>query len=114
MSACFFVAEVERDERRHIALGDLIAVLHLVRSGSWTISRAAERPAKPHAYAAAGVPVYLVVDRQRRLVLPYTDPRQGRYGTRTEHRPGETCHLPASVGAPVAVDVNALLGPAPG
>lgn len=68
---------------------------------------------KPHAYASAGVPVYLVVDRQRCLVLLYTDPRQGRYGTRTEHRPGEICHLPASVGAPVSVEVDALLGPAP-
>jgi Uma2 family endonuclease len=68
---------------------------------------------KRHAYADAGVPVYLIADRKRREAVLLTDPRDGKYRTRSVFEPGESLTLPKSVGAEAEVDVDTLLGPAP-
>ncbi|HCA84549.1 MAG TPA: hypothetical protein DEQ61_03000 [Streptomyces sp.] len=65
---------------------------------------------KPIAYARAGVPVYVVADRKNRRVLVMTDPRDGQYRLRAIHRPGESFTLPESVGEPVKLDVDTILG----
>ncbi|MFF7989456.1 Uma2 family endonuclease [Kitasatospora xanthocidica] len=51
---------------------------------------------KPAAYAMAGVPVYVVVDRVDRRVLVLTDPEDGAYRNRVEHGPGQVFTLPGT------------------
>ncbi len=66
---------------------------------------------KPLAYAGAGIPVYVIVDRTKRLLRVLTDPHDGEYRIHTIHRPGESFTLPASIGAEVTLEVDAVLGP---
>lgn len=68
---------------------------------------------KPVAYAAAGIPVYVIVDRKNRRILVLTDPGEDGYRVNAVHRPGESFVLPASIGASVKLDVDALLGSKP-
>ncbi|MFB7908987.1 Uma2 family endonuclease [Kitasatospora sp. NPDC059146] len=63
---------------------------------------------KPAAYALAGVPVYVVVDRIGRRVLVMTDPVDGVYREQAVHASGEFT-LPESIGAVVALSVDDLL-----
>lgn len=63
-----------------------------------------DRQEKPAAYAAAGIPVYLLIDRDSCTVVVHTnpDPKRGRYNN-TRLRPfGETVTLPA----PVAITLD--------
>ncbi|WP_189921094.1 Uma2 family endonuclease [Kitasatospora xanthocidica] len=60
---------------------------------------------KPAAYAMAGVPVYVVVDRVGRRVLVLTAPEGGEYRKRVEHGPGQVFTLP---GTSVTLSVDAL------
>ncbi|MEU9130014.1 Uma2 family endonuclease [Kitasatospora sp. NPDC048540] len=66
---------------------------------------------KPSAYASAGIPVYVIVDRQNRRVMVLTEPSDGEYRVNAVHRPGQSFVLPASIGAEVKLDVDAVLGP---
>ncbi|WP_371501273.1 Uma2 family endonuclease [Kitasatospora sp. NBC_00374] len=66
---------------------------------------------KPSAYASAGIPVYVVVDRRNRRVLVLTEPCDGEYRVHAVHRPGQVFVLPASIGAAVTLEVDAVLGP---
>jgi Uma2 family endonuclease len=66
---------------------------------------------KPSVYALAGVPVYVIFDRRNRRVMVLTDPRDGEYRVRAVHRSGESFTLPESLGAPVKLDVDTVLGP---
>jgi Uma2 family endonuclease len=64
---------------------------------------------KPAAYAMAGVPVYVIVDRVDRRVLVLTDPKDGEYREQAVHRVGESFALPESIGASVPFAVDDLL-----
>ncbi|MCX5209328.1 Uma2 family endonuclease [Kitasatospora sp. NBC_00240] len=66
---------------------------------------------KPAAYASAGVPVYVIVDRRNRKVMVLTDPSDGEYRLHAVHHPGQSFELPASLGAPVKLSVDTVLGP---
>ncbi|MDH6109549.1 Uma2 family endonuclease [Kitasatospora sp. MAP12-15] len=66
---------------------------------------------KPAAYATAGIPVYVIVDRTKRRVMVLTEPKDGEYRVHTVHRPGEQFELPESIGALVTMDVDSMLGP---
>ncbi|MFD8754139.1 Uma2 family endonuclease [Kitasatospora sp. NPDC059577] len=60
---------------------------------------------KPAAYALAGVPAYVVVDRIGRRVLVPTEPRDGEYRERVVCRPGQSFVLP---GTAVVLEVDDL------
>ncbi|MET8977828.1 Uma2 family endonuclease [Streptomyces sp. NPDC004539] len=60
---------------------------------------------KVGAYAAAGVPVYVVVDREHERLHVFTEPAGDTYASHHVHAPGET----AVLGADVTVDVSAVL-----
>ncbi|MBO1334857.1 Uma2 family endonuclease [Streptomyces sp. VRA16 Mangrove soil] len=64
---------------------------------------------KVAAYAEAKVPVYVIVDRKHNRLHVLTDPSDNEYAKHRVHAPGETVTLPESIGAPVTVDVEALL-----
>lgn len=66
---------------------------------------------KPGAYAAAGIPVYVIADRTNRRVMVLTDPQDGEYRLHAVHRPGQSFALPESVGASVTLLVDDVLGP---
>ncbi|MER7719550.1 Uma2 family endonuclease [Streptomyces flaveolus] len=65
--------------------------------------------AKVTAYAAAMVPVYVIVDRKHQRLHVLTDPDCADYYTHRVHSPGETVTLPDSLGAEVTLDVAAIL-----
>lgn len=65
--------------------------------------------AKVAAYAHAGVPVYVIVNRQHQRVHILTDPQDGDYTTHRVHAPGELATLPDSLGAKVTLDVSEIL-----
>ncbi|MFE2374318.1 Uma2 family endonuclease [Streptomyces sp. NPDC059398] len=52
---------------------------------------------KRDGYAAAGIPVYLLVDRDAQDLVVYSEPDRGEYRTRTSHAYGTTVTLPAPV-----------------
>ncbi|MCC3651975.1 Uma2 family endonuclease [Streptomyces sp. S07_1.15] len=66
---------------------------------------------KTAAYAAAGIPVYVLADRAERQVHVLTDPCEGRYRKRATYRPGESFALPEAVGEPVRLSADSALGP---
>ncbi|MET9615082.1 Uma2 family endonuclease [Kitasatospora indigofera] len=66
---------------------------------------------KPAVYASAGVPVHVIVDRKNRKVMVLTEPADGEYRVHAVHHPGQSFELPASVGAPVTLSVDTVLGP---
>lgn len=56
-----------------------------------------DRVEKPDAYAAAGITVYLLVDRDDCTVTVFTEPKDGRYRTQVNSAFGAPVHLPAPV-----------------
>ncbi|MFI2611841.1 Uma2 family endonuclease [Kitasatospora sp. NPDC018619] len=62
---------------------------------------------KPAAYARAGVPGYVIVDRLDRRVLVLTEPEGGEYRERVVRRPGQVVTLP---GTTVTMPVARLFG----
>ncbi|MFI1755934.1 Uma2 family endonuclease [Streptomyces sp. NPDC020571] len=64
---------------------------------------------KVTAYAAAMVPVYVIVDRKHQRLHVLTDPDCADYSTHRVHSPGETVTLPDSLGAEVTLDVAGIL-----
>ncbi|MEV5757920.1 Uma2 family endonuclease [Streptomyces tendae] len=64
---------------------------------------------KVTAYAAAMVPVYVIVDRKHQRLHVLTDPDCADYSTHRVHSPGESVTLPDSLGAEVTLDVAAIL-----
>jgi Uma2 family endonuclease len=56
-----------------------------------------DRVEKPDGYAAAGIPAYLLIDRDDHSVTVFTEPQDGRY-RQQENRPfGATLKLPEPV-----------------
>lgn len=54
-----------------------------------------DRDQKRRGYAAAGIPLYLLVDRSRREVVLYSAPADGEYHTRQQQPLGKEIELPA-------------------
>ncbi|MFE1308640.1 Uma2 family endonuclease [Streptomyces sp. NPDC058755] len=66
------------------------------------------------AYAMAGIPVYLVVDRADRSATVFFDPMDGRYRSATMCAFGNTLRLPEPVGINLRTAVFAGLAARPG
>ncbi|WP_326611694.1 Uma2 family endonuclease [Streptomyces scopuliridis] len=56
-----------------------------------------DRVEKRDGYAATGIPVYLLVDRDAEKLVVYTDPYKGEYQNRASHAYGATVKLPHPV-----------------
>ncbi|MFD0264464.1 Uma2 family endonuclease [Kitasatospora indigofera] len=106
------LALVDADYEEHRAERNCYdpAVFRLVLEVTST-NHAYDLKVKPAAYASAGVPVYVIVDRKNRKVMVLTDPSDGEYRLHAVHHPGQSFELPASVGAPVTLSVDTVLGP---
>ncbi|MFF1378426.1 Uma2 family endonuclease [Streptomyces sp. NPDC058308] len=57
-----------------------------------------DRVEKPDGYAASGIPVYLLVDRDAGEVRVYADPEDGRYRSLVRRAFGDAVELPEPVG----------------
>ncbi|WP_328465729.1 Uma2 family endonuclease [Streptomyces sp. NBC_00448] len=66
-----------------------------------------DRVDKPRAYAESGIPVYLLIDRDRREVSIHSDPQDGAYRDRHVVAFGKTVALPEPVG--IELDTRQLL-----
>jgi Uma2 family endonuclease len=73
-------------------------------------NRSTDLVAKRAKYAAAGIPVYVIVDRKAQVVLVLGNPQEGNYQDQSTHRRGESFKLPESVGTPVEIEVDVALG----
>ncbi|CAL9404201.1 hypothetical protein SUDANB106_01532 [Streptomyces sp. enrichment culture] len=65
---------------------------------------------KVAACAIAGIPVCVIAGRRNRRVHVLTEPEYGEYRAHAAHPPGESFTLPESVGAPVTLEVDRVLG----
>ncbi|MGW8378549.1 Uma2 family endonuclease [Streptomyces sp. ODS28] len=63
-----------------------------------------DRREKRDGYAAAGIPVYLLVDRDACTLIVYSDPEGGTYRSRVVRGYGETVELPEPVGVTLATE----------
>ncbi|MFH8568735.1 Uma2 family endonuclease [Streptomyces sp. NPDC017993] len=57
-----------------------------------------DRDEKRDGYAAAGIPVYLLIDRDTCTVTVYSEPRNGKYPVRVSHPYGTAVEIPGPVG----------------
>ncbi len=57
-----------------------------------------DREQKRRGYAAAGIPLYLLVDRQREQVVLHSEPRHGDYTITASAQPGDPLTLPKPFG----------------
>ncbi|OEV02907.1 Uma2 family endonuclease [Streptomyces oceani] len=65
--------------------------------------------AKVVAYAVAGIPLYLIVDRKHSRLHVLSDPHISEYRGHRVHAPGEHVTLPGSVSAAVTLSVTSVL-----
>jgi Uma2 family endonuclease len=65
-----------------------------------------DRVEKPLGYAGAGIPVYLLVDRDRGVVVVHSEPEAGGYQLVETRRFGAVVELPAPVG--ITLDTGRL------
>ncbi|MEV4613443.1 Uma2 family endonuclease [Kitasatospora sp. NPDC049258] len=63
-----------------------------------------DREAKRLGYAAAGIPLYLLVDRQANRLVLHSDPARGDYATTTAVPVGTPLPLPAPFGFELSTD----------
>ncbi|WP_413757539.1 Uma2 family endonuclease [Streptomyces sp. MMBL 11-3] len=63
-----------------------------------------DRVDKPRGYAAAGIPVYLLIDREAGSVTVYADPEKGEYRSVTTRAFGVASELPEPVGFTLETD----------
>ncbi|WPO72976.1 MULTISPECIES: Uma2 family endonuclease [unclassified Streptomyces] len=56
-----------------------------------------DRQEKPRAYAYAGIPVYLLIDRDNDTVVVHSAPQNGVYQNRRPYHYGSTVRLPSPV-----------------
>jgi Uma2 family endonuclease len=84
------------------------AVFRLVLEVTST-NHANDMRAKVAAYAAARIPVYVILEGRHERLHVLTDPREDDYASHRVHAPGERVTLPASIGAEVTLDVTSLL-----
>ncbi|MEU4999660.1 Uma2 family endonuclease [Streptomyces sp. NPDC021622] len=91
----------------HGEWSDTSAVLMAVEVTSFdSDTNRRDRVEKPDGYAAAGIPVYLLIDRDDCSVTVFTDPEDGRYRKLENHRFGAVVQLPAPVD--IALETEAL------
>ncbi|WP_404793294.1 Uma2 family endonuclease [Streptomyces tendae] len=65
---------------------------------SWDADAARrDRVDKPDGYAAAGIPVYLLIDRESCSVVVFSQPENGSYQHEEKLPFGAPVHLPAPV-----------------
>ncbi|WP_019055695.1 Uma2 family endonuclease [Streptomyces prunicolor] len=64
---------------------------------------------KVKAYAAAKIPVYVIIDRKHQRLHVLTNPTGDDYESHRPHSPGEVVTLPKSIGAEVTLDVAEIL-----
>lgn len=64
---------------------------------------------KVKAYAAAKIPVYVIIDRRHQRLHVLTKPTGDDYESHHPHSPGEMVTLPRSIGAEVTLDVAEIL-----
>ncbi|MEU1891771.1 Uma2 family endonuclease [Streptomyces pristinaespiralis] len=64
---------------------------------------------KVTAYAKAGIPIYVIIDRHHARVHVLTDPLTDAYDRHEVYAPGQQAALPDSVGAEIKLDVAQLL-----
>lgn len=57
-----------------------------------------DRVEKPDGYAAAGIPLYLLVDRDARSLTVHAEPKNGEYRSTRTYDFGDAVELPAPVG----------------
>ncbi|GAA3981237.1 Uma2 family endonuclease [Streptomyces plumbiresistens] len=65
-----------------------------------------DRIDKPIGYAAADIPVYLLIDRDNNTVTVFSEPKDGRYHQSASHPWGATVEIPAPVG--ITLDTEKL------
>ncbi|MFL1379912.1 Uma2 family endonuclease [Nocardiopsis protaetiae] len=81
-------------------------VLAVVEVTSWDVdTHARDRVEKPAAYAATGVGVHLLVDRDTNAVVVHSRPVEGRYLDQSIHPCGEAVPVP---GTGVVLDTEPL------
>ncbi|MER5291493.1 Uma2 family endonuclease [Streptomyces pharetrae] len=74
---------------------DVVMAVEITSYGSDTNQR--DRVEKPDGYAAAGIPVYLLIDRDDGTVTVFSDPEDGRYRLQLNKLFGATVELPDPV-----------------
>lgn len=82
---------------------DMFRLVAEVTSANWRD----DTESKVEAYATAGVPVYVIVDRQHGKVLVLTRPEDGSYHGVQEYFPGKTVEIPGPL--PCELPADALL-----
>ncbi|RKS09002.1 Uma2 family endonuclease [Nocardiopsis sp. Huas11] len=81
----------------------VLAVVEVTSGDADTHTR--DRVEKPAAYAATGIGVYLLVDRDANAVVVHSRPAVGRYLDRSEHPYGEAVEVP---GVGIVLDTDTL------
>jgi Uma2 family endonuclease len=61
---------------------------------------------KVNAYAEAGIPVYLIVNRRHNRVHVLTDPAGDEYGSHQVYAPGQRITLPGSIGPEGTLEIT--------
>ena len=84
--------------------GGVLMAVEITSNDSDTNQR--DRVEKPDGYAAAGIPVYLLIDRDDRSVVVYNQPEDGRYRHAEKLPFGATVELPDPVG--ITLDTEPL------
>jgi Uma2 family endonuclease len=93
---------------RHPGPEDVLALIEVADS-----SLGYDRGAKLRVYAAAGIPLYVIVNIPEQQIERYEEPvpGQGRYRRRSDYRTGETVLLPLAAGGTLPLAVDDVLGP---
>ncbi|WP_424891497.1 Uma2 family endonuclease [Streptomyces sp. XH2] len=99
--------------RRHFAgcgeWADPAAVLMTVEITSYdSDTDLRDRKEKRDGYAGAGIPIYLLVDRDDSAVVVYSEPRDGKYRTHRSYPYGDVVKIPDPVG--VTLETEELKG----
>ncbi|MCX0270674.1 Uma2 family endonuclease [Nocardia zapadnayensis] len=77
----------------------VLMVVEVTSSDSDTEQR--DRREKPIAYAATGIPIYLLIDREFGEITVFSQPSGARYQRRVTVSIGDSVELPAPVGLPL-------------
>lgn len=98
---------IETFADRHPGAEDVLLLIEVADS-----SLGYDRGTKLRVYAAAGVPVYLIVNIPERQIECYQEPMpaEGSYRLRTDYRTGETVLLPLPAGGALPLAVDDVLG----
>jgi Uma2 family endonuclease len=81
-------------------------VLVVIEVTSWDAdTHARDRIERPSAYAAAGIPAYLLVDRDVNAVVVHSRPERGEYQDRSKHVYGDKAEI---AGTGVTLDTDEL------